>query len=145
MRVSDFLVMVTVTGYSDYDGYLGSLDFDSYMDKKRNGRLPGQQGTVFDEYNNSATGFHYRTAATTTSTSCSSKRYTMPEDMRREYSRLPSSYNNHIGNLAADGVEAAMRRLREQQKYRLRTAAELNEETGKSQLERELALLNWEV
>jgi hypothetical protein len=118
------------------------------MDRKRKELLPEQQGTLFDDdYNNK---FHYRTAATTTpsptttSTPCNRKSV-MPEDMRREYSKLPSSYGNLIGNLAAEGVEAAMRRLREQQRYRLRTAAGINEETNTSQLERDLAILNWEV
>jgi hypothetical protein len=130
--------LTNTVGYSNYDGYLGSLDFDTYMDRKRNGRLPEQQKLLLDNDNT----VNYHTAASP----CTKKSNTMPEEMKREYRMLPSSYNNHIGNLAVESVEAAMNRLRNAQKYRIRTAAaELDAETGTSQLERELAIINWEV
>jgi hypothetical protein len=143
MKVDDFLEMATYVGYSDYNGYLGSLDFDTYMDRKRSGKLPEQQQTMFD--NNNTVNNKYHTAASAV-IPCIRNNNTMPEDMRKEYGKLPSSYKNNIGNLAAESVEAAMNRLRSAQKYRIRTAAaELDAETGTSQLERELAILNWEV
>jgi hypothetical protein len=144
MIISDFLAMVTSVGYSDYDGYIGDIYFGTYMDRKRKGQLPEQQGTVFNDYNNSGTDFHYRTAATTSSAAAPcTKQDGMPEDMRREYSRLPSTYNNNIGNLVAHSVEAAMNRLRQQQ--RLRIAAVDKKLASMSQLEKELAIINWEV
>jgi hypothetical protein len=140
--------MVTSVGYSDYDGYIGDIYFGTYMDRKRKGLLPEQQGTLFDdEYNDK---FHYRAAATA-ETPCSKQRMGgMPEDMRKEYRMLPSTYTTlpagykrHIADLAADEVEAVMQRQREQQ--RLRTAAVDKKLASMSQLEKELAILNWEI
>jgi hypothetical protein len=135
--------MVTFTGYADADGYIGDIYFETYRDRKRYGLLPEQQQTVFDNDNNTTT--KYYTAATTTPIPCTKQRSKMPEDMKREYGRLPSSYNNNIGNLAAESVQAAMNRLRQKQRFRVASKAQLDEETGMSQLERELAIINWEV
>jgi hypothetical protein len=140
--------LTNAVGYSDFDGYLGSLDFDTYMDRKRNGRLfvvDNDNITTSTNNNNSYTK-HTAASVQTPCTKNNSMMMTMPEDMKREYRMLPSSYGSLIGNLAAESVEAAMNRLRQrQQRYRPKTAAVLDEETGMSQLEREMAILNFEV
>jgi hypothetical protein len=96
--------LTSAARYADYDGYIGPIDFDTYMDRRRWGRN-------FLLSNNDDNTNNYHTASVITPCSrYQSNYYQQPEDMKREYRLLPSSRTT--AELADESVAAAMDRLR---------------------------------